>query len=148
FKFIEKKYINWLNGKDPNPPVMSHTLFKNKFLPELAGPDPVFFILIDNLRFDQWKVIQPLLLEYYKVEKEESFFSILPTATQYARNAIFSGLLPSQIEKMYPDKWLNDEEEGGKNLSEEFFLQAQLKRLGKDIKMSYTKITNFNAGKK
>ena len=148
FKFIEKNYISWLNGKDPNPPLMSHTLFKNRFVPEMTGSDPVFFILIDNLRFDQWKVIQPLLMDYYRVEAEESYFSILPTATQYARNAIFSGLLPSEIEKRFPDQWLNDEDEGGKNLSEEHFLQSQLKRIGKDIKVSYTKITNFNAGKR
>ena len=148
FKFIEKNYIQWLNGKNPNPPIMSHTLFKNKFLPELGGTEPVFFILIDNLRFDQWKIIQPFIQDYYKVEAEESYFSILPTATQYARNAIFSGLLPSEIEKRFPDFWLNDEDEGGKNLHEEALLQAQLKRLGKELKMSYTKITNFNAGKK
>jgi CheY-like chemotaxis protein len=149
FKFIEKNYINWLNGKNPNPPTMSHTLIKNKFLKEIgSNNDPVFFILIDNLRFDQWKIIQPLVQDYFKVETEESFFSILPTATQYARNSIFSGLLPSEIEKRFPNQWLNDEEEGGKNLHEEAFMQAQLKRLGKDVKMSYNKITNINAGKK
>ena len=131
FKFIEKNYINWLNGKNPNPPTMSHTLIKNKFLKEIgSNNDPVFFILIDNLRFDQWKIIQPLVQDYFKVETEESFFSILPTATQYARNSIFSGLLPSEIEKRFPNQWLNDEEEGGKNLHEEAFMQAQLKRLG------------------
>lgn len=148
FKFIEKNYISWLNGKNPNPPVMSHTLIKNKFLPELSSSEPVFFILIDNLRFDQWKIIQPFIQDYYKVDSEESYYSILPTATQYARNAIFSGLLPSEIEKRFPDLWLNDEDDGGKNMHEEALLQAQLKRLGKEIKVSYTKITNFNAGKK
>ncbi len=148
FKFIEKNYLGWLSGKDSNPPVMSHTLIKNWFAQELEGPDPVFFILIDNLRFDQWKIIQPMLQDYFKVEEEQSFYSILPTATQYARNAIFSGLLPSEIEKRFPDKWLNDEQEGGKNMHEEFFMQAQLKRLGKEVKMSYNKITNFTAGKK
>lgn len=149
FKFIEKNYVQWLSGKVPNPPTMSHTLVKNKFIPELGNDsEPVFFILIDNLRFDQWKIIQPIIQDYYKVEKEESFYSILPTATQYSRNAIFSGLMPSEMEKRFPDFWLNDEEEGGKNLHEEAFMQAQLKRLSKDIKMSYTKITNFAAGKK
>src|SRR6202000_134380 len=144
-----KNYVSWLNGKNPNPPTMSHTLVKNKFLQELGtGNEPVFFILIDNLRFDQWKMIQPIIQDYYKVETEESFYSILPTATQYSRNAIFSGLLPSEIEKRYPDFWLNDEEEGGKNLHEEAFMQSQMKRLGRDLRMSYTKITNFSAGKK
>jgi len=148
FKFVEKNYINWLNGKNATPPTMSHTLFKNKFLKELVKDEPVFFILIDNLRLDQWKVIQPIIQDYYQVESEDAFFSILPTATQYSRNAIFSGLLPSEMEKMFPNFWLNDEEDGGKNLHEEAFLQAQLKRLGKDVKTSYNKITNFNAGKK
>ena len=148
FKFVERNYISWLNGKNTAPPTMSHTLFKNKFLKELVKDEPVFFILIDNLRLDQWKVIQPIIQDYYQVESEDAFFSILPTATQYSRNAIFSGLLTSETEKMFTNFWLNDEEEGGKNMHEEAFLQAQLKRLGKDIKTSYNKITNFNAGKK
>ncbi|MGZ3921766.1 MAG: T9SS response regulator signal transducer PorX [Bacteroidia bacterium] len=149
FKFIEKNYISWLGPKAQNPPTMSHTLIKNKFISELNKPEPVFFILIDNLRYDQWKVIQPILQDYYKVENEETYYGILPTATQYARNAIFSGMLPTEMEKMFPDMWLNDEDEGGKNLHEEAFLQAQLKRLlQKEVKMSYTKITNFAAGKK
>lgn len=148
FKFIEKHYINWLNGKDKNPPTMSHTLIKNKFAKELEQNDKVFLIVIDNLRYDQWKIIQPIIEDYYKTEQEELFFSILPTATQYARNALFSGLLPSEMEKLYPNWWLNDEDEGGKNMHEEDFMKAQMTRLGKDVKMSYTKITNLNAGKK
>jgi CheY-like chemotaxis protein len=99
FKFVERNYISWLNGKNTAPPTMSHTLFKNKFLKELVKDEPVFFILIDNLRLDQWKVIQPIIQDYYQVESEDAFFSILPTATQYARNAIFSGLLPSEDRK-------------------------------------------------
>ncbi len=148
FKFIEKNYINWLNGKDPKPPTMSHTLIKNKFIPELDKNENVFLLLIDNLRYDQWKILQPIIQDYYKVESEDLFCSILPTATQYARNAIFSGLMPSEIEKRFPDMWSNDEDEGGKNLHEEAFMQAQLKRLNKEVKMSYTKITNYQAGKK
>lgn len=148
FKFIERNYISWLNGKATSSPTMSHTLIKNKFLPELNKNEPIFLIVIDNLRFDQWKMIQPIIQNYYKVDSEESYFGILPTATQYARNAIFSGLLPSEMEKMFPDMWLNDEEDGGKNLHEEAFMHAQLKRLNKDIKMSYNKITNHAAGKK
>jgi len=148
FKFVERNYIPWLNGQDKNPPVMSHTLIKNKFVKELESPDKVFLIVIDNLRYDQWKIIQPIIEDYYKVDNEDVFFSILPTATQYARNAIFSGLLPSEMQKRHPNLWLNDDDEGGKNMHEEEFMREQLKRLGKDVKMSYTKITNFNAGKK
>lgn len=148
FKFVEKNYLNWLSGKDANAPTMSHTLLKNKFIPELDKSEHVFLIVIDNLRYDQWKIIQPILQDYYKVEKEELYCSILPTATQYARNALFSGLMPSEMEKRHPEWWLNDEQEGGKNLHEEDFMHAQLKRLGKDIKFSYNKITNHAAGKK
>jgi DNA-binding response OmpR family regulator len=147
-KFIEKNYLSWLNGTADEIPVMSHTLLKTKLIPELDKNECVFFLLIDNLRYDQWKVIQPILTELYKVDSEELYYGILPTATQYARNAIFAGLLPSEIQKKFPTMWLNDDEEGLKNQFEEQFLQAQLKRLGKDVKMSYNKITNHNAGKK
>ena len=147
-KFIENNYIKWLNGTDKNPPVMSHTLLKNKVAPIIEQEPVTFFLLLDNLRYDQWKVIQPIISQYFKVDTEDLFFSILPTATQYARNALFAGLLPSEIEKKFPGMWLNDEEEGGKNLHEEDFLAAQLKRWGKDIKYSYHKITNIAGGKK
>jgi DNA-binding response OmpR family regulator len=147
-KFVERNYIDWLNGKDKNPPTLSHTLLKNKLAPELEKEGTVFFLLIDNLRYDQWKVLQPVLGEYFKVEKEEVFCAILPTATQYARNALFAGLLPSEIEKRFPNLWLNDDDEGGKNMHEEEFLAANLKRMGKDVKFSYNKITNHAAGKK
>lgn len=147
FKFIEKHYIHWLNGKE-QAPTMSHTLLKNKFFKELDKSESVFLIVIDNLRYDQWKMIQPIVQDYFVTENEELFYSILPSATQYARNAIFSGLLPSEMEKRHPDLWLNDEDEGGKNMHEEEFLRAQLKRNGKEVKFSYNKITNLAAGKK
>ncbi|MEO5642347.1 MAG: bifunctional response regulator/alkaline phosphatase family protein [Bacteroidia bacterium] len=147
-KFVERNYIDWLNGKDKNPPTLSHTLLKNKLAPELEKEGTVFFLLIDNLRYDQWKVLQPVLSQYFKVEKEEVFCAILPTATQYARNALFAGLLPSEIEKKFPTLWKNDDDEGGKNMHEEEFLAANLKRMNKDVKFSYNKITNHAAGKK
>ena len=147
-KFVERNYIDWLNGKDKNPPTLSHTLLKNKLAPELEKEGTVFFLLIDNLRYDQWKVLQPVLNQYFKVEKEEVFCAILPTATQYARNALFAGMLPSEIEKRFPNLWKNDDDEGGKNMHEEEFLAANLKRMGKDVKFSYNKITNHAAGKK
>jgi hypothetical protein len=99
------------------------------------------------LRFDQWKAIQPLFAENFRILEEETFYSILPTATQYSRNAIFGGLLPIDIEKQFPVEWKNDDEEGGKNLFEETFFKGQLKRLRKDnIKYSYTKVVNNNEG--
>jgi CheY-like chemotaxis protein len=147
-RFVERNYLGWLNGKDSNPPVMSHTLLKKKLIPVLDSEESVFLVVIDNLRFDQWKVIQPVIGELFRVEQEDVFFSILPTATQYARNAIFAGLLPSEIQKRFPNLWLNDEDEGGKNQFEAEFLADQLKRLNRDVKHSYTKITNHAAGKK
>ncbi len=147
-KFIENNYIGWLNGKTSEPPLFSHTIFKAKVAPMLEKDETTFVVLIDNLRYDQWKIIEPIITEYFKVEQEDLYSSILPTATQYARNAFFAGLMPSEIEKRFPKLWLNDEDEGGKNMHEEELLAEQLKRLGKDVKMSYHKITNHAAGKK
>jgi CheY-like chemotaxis protein len=147
-KFVEKNYLSWVNGTSDDIPLMSHTLMKNKILPSIEKEDCSFILLIDNLRYDQWKTIQPIVSQYYKVDEDEQFFGILPTATQYARNAIFAGLMPSEIAKRYPKLWVDDEEEGGKNLHEEELLTEQLKRLGKNYKFSYNKITNVAAGKK
>jgi DNA-binding response OmpR family regulator len=147
-KFIENNYIGWLNGKNPNPPLFSHTIFKQRVAPMLDKEETTFVVLIDNLRYDQWKMIQPIISDYFRVDNEELYCSILPTATQYARNSFFAGLMPSEIEKRFPKLWLNDEEEGGKNLHEEELLVEQLKRLGKEVKMSYHKITNHAAGKR
>jgi CheY-like chemotaxis protein len=147
FKFISRNYLSWVNPKSADAPVMSHTLMQRKVFPHVEKGTPTFFILIDNLRFDQWKAIQPIFAESFRIQEEETFYSILPTATQYCRNAIFAGLLPVDIEKQFPLQWKNDEEEGGKNLFEEEFFRAQLKRLKKDnIKSSYTKIVNNHAG--
>ena len=149
FKFISKNYASWVSPKSNDGPIMSHTLLKYKVLPHLEKGTPLFFVLIDNLRFDQWKAIQPIIAESFRIHEEETFYAILPTATQYARNAIFAGMLPIDIEKQFPEQWKNDDEDGGKNLFEEEFLRAQLKRLGKsDLKVSYTKITNNHDGQK
>ena len=146
-KFIDKNYPTWFNNNDA--PTMSHTLFKDKVVPHLSDSQPTLMIVIDNLRYDQWKAFEPIVLNYYKKEKEEPFFSILPTATQYARNAIFSGLMPSEMERMHPNLWKNDTDEGGKNLYEAEFLEAQLRRLGlRNLKYEYHKISNLKNGKK
>jgi CheY-like chemotaxis protein len=147
FKYISKNYSQWLNPKATEAPVLSHTLLQFKVLPHAEKGTPLFFILIDNLRFDQWKTIQPIFADSFRIAEEETFYSILPTATQYCRNAIFSGLLPIDIEKKFPQQWKNDHEQGGKNLHEEEFFKAQLQRLGKgDLKTSFTKVTNHQAG--
>ncbi|MGB0176413.1 MAG: response regulator [Owenweeksia sp.] len=148
FKFVERNYEDWLHG-DEDAPVMSHTLFKQWVYPRIKEDENIFWVVIDNLRHDQWKVIQPILEEYYITEEERSFYSILPTATQYARNALFSGLMPLEIQRRFKDKWIGDTDDEGKNLYEEDFLQDQLQRLGRgDMKFSYHKITSHGAGKK
>ncbi len=147
FKFVSKNYAKWMNPKSSEAPIMSHNLFQYKVLPHVEKGTPTFFILIDNLRLDQWKTIQPIFAESFRILEDETFYSILPTATQYSRNAIFSGLTPLEIERQFPVQWKNDEEEGGKNLFEEHFFRAQLKRYRKDdVKASYTKVVNHNDG--
>lgn len=147
FKFISRNYLKWMDPKNTSSPVMSHHLMQFKVLPQVEPGVPTFFILLDNLRYDQWKAIQPIFSENFRILEEETFYSILPTATQYARNAIFSGLLPVEIEKNYPGLWKNDEEEGGKNLNEETFFRGLLKKLKMDhLRCSYTKILNHQAG--
>jgi len=147
FKFVSRHYASWVKPGAKDRPTMSHTLFADKVLPGMEKGVTTFFVLIDNLRVDQWKAIQPAFAEYFRVLEEDSFYAILPTATQYARNAIFSGLLPIDIEKQYPVQWKNDDEDGGKNMYEEEFFRGQLKRLRRDdIKFSYTKIVHHDAG--
>ena len=147
FKFVSRNYSSWVTPKSSSAPVMSHSLVQFKVLPHAEKGVPLFFVLIDNLRFDQWKAIQPIFAESFRILEEDSFYSILPTATQYCRNAIFSGLMPAEIEKQFPAEWKNDEEEGGKNLHEEKFFREQLKRVKKGaLKISYTKVVNNQAG--
>ena len=147
-KFIERNYEDWFQPK-ADKPVLSHEIFGELVAPEIRKKDkPILFVVIDNLRYDQWKAFESVVNNHYKLEKEVSYFSILPTATQYARNAIFSGLTPLDMEKKFPQYWKNDPDEGGKNLYEGEFLTEQLKRLGLNIKQEYYKITNFASGKK
>lgn len=147
-KFVIKNYKTWINsepGKDA--PIMSHTLLKSKLWPLLKEDKPTFLILIDNLRFDQWKSIQPLVMDNFRVDEEDAFFAMLPTATQYSRNAIFAGMTPLEISKKFPDMWKNDDEEGGKNMHEADFLKDFLDRTFHDsVKHQYVKITNHRDG--
>ncbi len=120
-KFIERNYEDWFAPK-ADKPIQSHTLFRELVVPEIVKKDkPILFVVIDNLRYDQWKTFESVVANYYKLEKEVPYYAILPTATQYARNAIFSGLTPLEMEKQFPQYWKNDPEEGGKNLYEASF---------------------------
>ena len=107
--------------------------------PMLDNGDKVFFILIDNFRLDQWREVKDLLAEYYTFD-ESLYYSILPTATQYARNSIFSGLMPLQIEKMFPELWVDEDSEEGKNLNEAPLIQTQIERFRKKYTFSYHKV--------
>lgn len=143
-RYVEKNYKDWLKNGDG--PLMSHTILQKQVFPKIGKS--TFLVVIDNLRLDQWKILSTLLQEKFRIEKEDTFYAILPTATQYARNALFAGLMPSEIAKKFPDKWKDDDDEGGKNLFEEDFLKDNLRRAGFNGKFSYNKITNLTAGKK
>lgn len=147
FKYIERNYHDWLNSNDK--PILSHTAFKELAKPHLDKNKNTLLIMVDNLRYDQWKAIEPLFSQFYNVEREQMYYSILPSATQYARNSFFAGMMPSEIEKRFPDQWLNDNDEGNKNQFEKEFLEDQLKRLGmSDLSMQYFKILNSDYEKK
>lgn len=151
-KFIRKNYQDWirqlmhLENKDGRP-MMSTELFKSRVFPELDKGEKLFFIVIDNFRLDQWRSIQPILSQYFNYQ-EDIYCSILPTATQYARNAIFSGLLPDKIAKMFPDLWVDEDEEEGKNLNEAPLIQTQIERFRKNYTFSYHKVFETSFGER
>lgn len=147
-KFVKKNYLNWINSKTDNIPTMSHTLMKNSILPIVDGASKTTLLLIDNFRYDQWRTVSPLLHNYFDVVTDEFYCSILPTATQYARNAIFAGLMPLAIDKIMPKLWLNDNEEGGKNLYEEDFFRRMLQSNGKNYKVTFDKLVRPEAGRR
>ncbi len=141
-KFVVKNYLDWIQEKK-EAPVMSNALLRSKVFSNLKEDIPTLFILLDNLRYDQWKTIEPIISERFRVENEDFFYSILPTSTQYSRNAIFSGMMPLEIEKRFPDWWKNDVDEGGKNLHEGDLLAELVRRtFRKPLKQEYVKITN------
>lgn len=145
-KFVKRNYQKWLQTSEVSP-LLSHEVFNNRVFPMLDKGEKLFFILIDNFRFDQWQVIKDLVSEYFTYT-EDTYFSILPTATQYARNAVFSGLKPLQIAKMFPQLWVDEDEDEGKNLSEEPLIRSQLERYRRKEKFSYHKINSNTEGEK
>jgi len=147
-RFVARNYLDWVNTRDSSkrpllsPEVMAHSCF-----PHVGrGYKSVFFILIDCLRYDQWKVMEPILSEYFYINKEQTYLSILPTATQYARNSIFAGMHPLDISHRFPRYWKNDSDEGGKNLFEAHLLQEQVSRHRLNVKHSYHKILTKEDG--
>jgi len=137
-KFIKSNYLSWFQGEE-NKPLLSPSVLKSRVFPMVSSGSKVLLLVIDNFRYDQWKTIEPILADSWQVHAEETYFSILPTVTQYARNALFSGLMPLEIYKTYPNLWVFDEEDEGKNLFEKQLLNAQLQRVGLSISSSYIK---------
>lgn len=147
FKFIERNYYDWMQTDEK--PVLSDQVFKEWVKPHLSIDKNTLLIMVDNLRYDQWKAIEPLFSEFYNIEKEQMYYSILPSATQYARNAFFAGMMPAEIEKRFPNEWKNDNEEGNKNQFEKEFLLDQMKRLGlSQLSLQYFKVLNTDFEKK
>lgn len=147
-KFIKKNYSSWFQSSNEDMPLLSQNVFKEKVFPHFGKGRKNVLILIDNFRLDQWKTLQPLIRDNYKLADESVFCSILPTATQYSRNAMFAGLMPADIDKIFPGLWLNDDEEGGKNMHEEELIRLHLNRFGFRDKFIYKKINNLQAGQK
>lgn len=142
YKFVKRNYEDWLKGDDR--PEMSDTIFRQRIFPMLDKGEKVFFVLIDNFRLDQWQIVKPLLADTFTFE-ESLYTSILPTATQYARNAIFSGLMPIQIARLFPDLWVDEEEEEGKNLNEAPLIATQFDRFRRQCRFSYNKLNDSSA---
>jgi CheY-like chemotaxis protein len=147
-KFIEKNYVDWIKDtKNNDRPTLSHNVLDTYLLPYLDNDKPIFLLVIDNLRYDQWRIIQKEISDIYRLVSDNIYYSILPTATQYARNALFAGLLPNEMEKRFPKFWKNDEDEGGKNQYEDIFFADYLNRNKINAKFSYNKITSLSLGK-
>ena len=136
-KYIKQHYMDWMRGDEH--PMLSNELFKTKVFPALGDGEKIFLIVLDNFRYDQWKTLEREIGDLFDID-EDVYCSILPTATQYARNAIFSGLMPVQIAQMFPNLWVDEDEEEGKNLNEEPLIKTQLERYRKRNTFSYHKI--------
>ena len=167
-KYITKNYLDWVAPQDnkvsnsfsklagqkkqqtnnaDNRPLLSTDIFKSKVFPLIDKGEKVFLIVIDNFRLDQWRILSKEIGDMFDIE-EDLYMSILPTATQYARNAIFSGLMPKQIATMFPELWVDEDEEEGKNLNEEPLIQTQIDRYRRHDKFSYHKINNSTGADK
>ena len=146
-KFVRKNYLSWVAPGTTQRPLMSPDIFKKCVFPAVNNGEKVFLIVIDNFRYDQWRTLAQDIGEMFDVN-EDMYMSILPTATQYARNAIFSGLMPEQIERMFPDLWVDEDEEEGKNINEEPLVRTQIERYRRHDTFSYHKINDSAAAER
>lgn len=145
-RFISRNYEHWVNHPDDRP-TMSPDVMKRCVFPRLSKGRKVFMLVLDNFRYDQWRVLSQELQDDFDID-EDLYFSILPTATQYARNAIFAGLMPLQIRQMYPELWVEEEEDEGKNLNEEMLIRRQLERFRRREAFTYHKVNDSVAADK
>ncbi len=146
-RFVKKNYMNWMSSPREERPVMSNDLFREHIFPLVDNGEKVFLIIIDNFRYDQWRVLADEIGSSFAIE-EGMYTSILPTATQYARNAIFAGLMPTQIKEMFPKLWVDEEEDEGKNLNEEALIETQIARYRRKDSFSYGKVLTSSAAEK
>jgi len=149
-KFIERNYRTWIDGDPGTRPALSVDVVERYVLPHLKGPGPVFFFVVDCLRLDQWTVMESLLQEYFFVMERDLYYSILPTATPYSRNAIFSGLFPSELEQRFPEIWTSGEDdETSRNRNEHQLLDKLLERKKIQLKpeSKYIKILDAEFGR-
>ncbi len=144
--FIVKNYESWISDPDVERPLLSHNLIKHKVLP-LLDDEPVFLIVIDNLRYDQWKIIEPEISPLFSIDSEELYYSILPTTTAYARNSLFAGITPVEIASRYPEFWVDEEDDEKKNKFERELLETNLLKNRVSGKFSYHKILKAEEGK-
>lgn len=144
-KFVKREYEGWVNSD--HHPLMSHEIFRTQVFPLLDRGEKVCLMIIDNFRLDQWRVVQPLISEFFEVS-ETLYSSILPTSTQYARNAIFAGLMPVQIASMFPNLWVEEDEDEGLNIHEEELIRTQIERYRRKDKFMYSKINDSSGGEK
>lgn len=148
FRFVRENYTGWFRKSPGERPLLSTDIFRQKVFPLLENGKKVFVLVIDNLRLDQWRLLSPVISEYFRTVEEALYYSILPTATMYARNSMFAGLLPSEIEKLYPQLWDDDDNEGNKNQHEEELLRKQMLRLGRRERLYFDKISNFKSDRR
>ena len=144
-KFVKRYYEDWVTTDEH--PLMSYEIFSKRVFPMLDKGEKVCFFLIDNFRLDQWRVLQPLLSEFYN-SSEDLYTTILPTSTQYARNAIFAGLMPYDIANMFPQYWVEEDEDEGLNVHEEELIATQLQRYRRKERFTYTKLNDSSAADK
>lgn len=146
-RFIKKEYLSWMDERNPEKPLLSHQVMRKKVFPRIKQGNPLFFIVIDNLRLDQWEDMEPLIAPYFTMQEKDTYYSILPTTTAFARNALFSGMMPMDMARFYPQFWENEDSDEGKNNYEEDWIRINLEKNRLNIKFSYTKILQANQGK-